>query len=50
MAIDDVQNLLFAVMPSRRAIAVVDLTSRKLLSVIESPGEPYEVKLSSERN
>jgi hypothetical protein len=50
MAIDDVQNLLFAVMPSRRAIAVVDLTSRKVVSVIESPGEPYEVRLSAERD
>jgi len=50
LAIDDEQNLLFAVMPSRRAIAVIDLTSRKVLSLIETAGEPYEVRLAAERN
>ena len=50
MAIDDVQNQLFAVMPSRRAVAVIDLTSRRVLSVIEQPGEPYEVRLAAERD
>jgi YVTN family beta-propeller protein len=50
MAIDDPQNQLFALMPARRAIAVIDLTSRKVLSVIDVSGEPYEVKLAAERN
>jgi YVTN family beta-propeller protein len=50
MAIDDPQNQLFALMPARRAIAVIDLTSRRVLSVIEVSGDPYEVKLAAERN
>jgi YVTN family beta-propeller protein len=50
MAIDDQQDQLFALMPAQRAIAVFDLTSRKLLSVIDVSGDPYEVKLAAERN
>jgi YVTN family beta-propeller protein len=50
MAIDGVQDQLFALMPGRRAVAVLDLTSRRLLSTIDLPGDPYEVKLASERN
>jgi YVTN family beta-propeller protein len=50
MAIDDPQNQLFALMPALRAIAVFDLTSRRLLSVIDVSGDPYEVKLAAERN
>ncbi|MEI6226598.1 MAG: hypothetical protein WCS72_17780, partial [Deltaproteobacteria bacterium] len=50
MAIDDAQDQLFALMPGLRAIAVIDLTSRRLLSVIEVSGNPYEVKLAAERN
>ena len=50
MAIDDPQDQLFALMPGRRAIAVVDLTSRKVLSIIDVSGEPYEVRLPAERN
>jgi YVTN family beta-propeller protein len=50
MAIDDPQNQLFALMPARRAIAVIDLTSRRVLSVIDVSGDPYEVKLAAERN
>ena len=50
MAIDDPQNQLFALMPALRAVAVVDLTSRKVLSVIDVSGDPYEVKLAAERN
>jgi hypothetical protein len=50
MAIDDPQDQLFALMPARRAIAVIDLTSRKVLSIIDVSGDPYEVKLAAERN
>ena len=50
MAIDDPQDQLFALMPGLRAIAVIDLTSRRVLSVIEVSGNPYEVKLAAERN
>lgn len=50
MAIEDPQNQLFALMPALRAVAVVDLTSRRVLSVIDVSGDPYEVKLAAERN
>ena len=50
MAIDDPQDQLFALMPEARAIAVVDLTSRKVLAVIDVSGDPYEIKLAAERN
>ena len=50
MAIDDPQDQLFALMPSLRAVAVLDLTSRKLLTVIDVSGEPYEIRLAAERN
>jgi hypothetical protein len=49
-AIDDLENALFALLPERRAVGVVDLTSRKTLSVIEVGSEPYAVVLSGERN
>lgn len=50
LAIDDLQDQLFAVMPARRAVAVVDLTSRKLVSVLEVAAEPFEIRLAAERN
>jgi YVTN family beta-propeller protein len=50
LAIDDQQDQLFALMPSRRAVAVVDLTSRRLVSVIEVSGDPYQVRLAAERD
>ena len=50
MAIDDPQDQLFALMPALRAVAVLDLTSRRLLSVIDVSGDPYEVRLAAERN
>jgi YVTN family beta-propeller protein len=49
-AIDDLQDQLYAVMPSRRTVAVVDLTSRRLLAELELPAEPYECRLAAERN
>jgi YVTN family beta-propeller protein len=49
LAIDDSQDQLYALIPSRRAVAVLDLTSRRVLSVLEVGGDPYEVKLAGER-
>ncbi|BDG09224.1 YncE family protein [Anaeromyxobacter paludicola] len=49
MAIDAVQDQLFALMPGKRAVAVLDLTSRRLLSTIDVADDPYEVKLATER-
>jgi YVTN family beta-propeller protein len=50
MAIDDPQNQLFALMPALRAVAVLDLTSRKVLAVIDVSGDPWELRLAAERN
>ena len=50
MAIDDPQNQLFALMPALRAVAVLDLTSRRVLAVIDVSGDPYELRLAAERN
>jgi YVTN family beta-propeller protein len=49
LSIEDAQDQLHVLMPSRRAIAVLDLTSRRVLSVLEVGGDPYEVKLAGER-
>jgi YVTN family beta-propeller protein len=49
MAIDDAENTLLALMPAQRAIAVVDLTSRKVLAELPVGAEPYSVALVGER-
>lgn len=49
MAIDGAEDTLLALMPDRRAIAVVDLTSRKLLAEIPVGAEPYAFALPGER-
>jgi YVTN family beta-propeller protein len=49
MTIDDAANTLLALMPERRTIAVVDLTSRALLSEIPVGAEPYAVAFAGER-
>lgn len=49
LAIDDLENALFALVPSRGAIAVVDLVSKRLLSEIELGANPYKFVLSGER-
>ena len=49
MAIDDAANTLLALVPERRTIAVVDLTSRTLLAEIPVGAEPYAVALAGER-
>jgi YVTN family beta-propeller protein len=49
MAMDDAENTLLALVPERRAIAVVDLTSRKLVAEISTGADPYTIALSGER-
>jgi len=49
MAIDDVENTLFLLMPARRSIAIVDLASRKTLSLMDVGSEPYDLALTGER-
>jgi YVTN family beta-propeller protein len=50
MAIDEVDNTLFALIPSMQRVAVIDLTSRRILSVVDVGRDPYVVRLSGERN
>jgi YVTN family beta-propeller protein len=49
MTIDDTENALLALMPARRAIAVLDLTSRRLLAEIPVGADAYQVTLIGER-
>jgi len=49
MAIDDVENTLLAVVPDRSQVAVVDLTSRKVLAIVDGAGEPFRVVVAGVR-
>lgn len=49
MAIDDAEDALLLLMPDRRAIAVVDLTSRRLLGEVPVGARPYTLALAGER-
>jgi YVTN family beta-propeller protein len=49
MAIDDVDNTLFALVPDRKQVAVIDLTSRRTVSLLEVGSEPYQVTVSGAR-
>jgi DNA-binding beta-propeller fold protein YncE len=49
MAIDDTDNTLHVVVPERRAIAVFDLTSRKLLAELPVGEDPYSIAMFGER-
>lgn len=49
LAIDDVEDTLVAVIPERRSLAVIDLTSRKVLTEIPVGVAPHEVTLAAER-
>jgi YVTN family beta-propeller protein len=50
LAIDDVENTLLALMPARRAIAFVDLTTRRVTGTVDAGSEPYLVTVFGERN
>jgi YVTN family beta-propeller protein len=49
MTIDDVDNTLFALVPDRKQVAVIDLTSRRTVSYLEVGNEPYQVTVSGVR-
>jgi YVTN family beta-propeller protein len=49
MAIDDVENTMFMVMPRLRAVSVMDLTSRREMAVLDVGAEPHGVVLAGER-
>ncbi len=49
LAIDDAENTLLAVLPARRAIAVLDLSSRQVLATVAVGEDPYTVALAGER-
>lgn len=47
--LDDAQNALFATIPSLAAIAVVDLTSQRLLGLVRTGSPPEDVAFPGER-
>jgi YVTN family beta-propeller protein len=49
LAIDDAENTLLALMPSRRSVVVVDLPSRRPVGIAEVGEEPYMVTVAGER-
>lgn len=49
LTIDDLENALLAVLPSLQAVAFVDLTSRRLLSLADVGPDPYLVAVVGER-
>jgi len=49
MVIDDLTNTLFALMPENRSVAVVDLTSRRVLAVLDVGEAPYALRLAGQR-
>jgi YVTN family beta-propeller protein len=49
MAIDDVDNTLFALVPEQRKVVVYDLTSRNVTAIFEVGSDPYQVAVSGAR-
>lgn len=49
MVIDELENALLVTVPERAAVAVIDLTRRHLVSVIEVGEEPFEVVVPGAR-
>jgi hypothetical protein len=49
MAIDDLENTMFMVMPGLRAVSVMDLTSRRQVAVMDVGAEPHALVLERER-
>jgi hypothetical protein len=47
--VDDAQNALFATIPSLEGIAVVDLTSKRVLTLIPLGAAPGDVAIPGER-
>lgn len=49
LAISDAENALHALLPERRQIAVIDLTSRELRATIDVGDRPYQLVLAGQR-
>jgi YVTN family beta-propeller protein len=49
LTIDDTENTLLALVPSRREVAFVDLTTRRIRSVLEVGQSPYWITVVNER-
>jgi YVTN family beta-propeller protein len=49
LTIDDVENALVVVIPSQRAVAFVDLTSRRVVGVADVGPEPFQAAVVGER-
>ena len=49
LTIDDVESTLVAVLASSRQIAFIDLASKRVVSTLDVPREPYQVVLATER-
>jgi len=49
MTIDDVENTLLAAVTGRSEVAVVDLTSRRVLAIVDGAGEPFRIALTGAR-
>ena len=49
MAIDDVEGVMFLLMPERGALAALDLTSRRLLAILDVGPDPVAFALPGER-
>jgi YVTN family beta-propeller protein len=50
LTIDDVENTMLALLPDRRAVAFVNLTTRRVESVVDVGNEPFIVTVIGERN
>jgi YVTN family beta-propeller protein len=50
LTIDDVENTLLALMPERRAVAFVDLTTRRVVGAVDVGRDPFILAVVGERN
>jgi hypothetical protein len=50
LTIDDVENTLLALLPARRTVVFVDLTTRRLVGAVDVGTEPFLVTVIGERN
>ena len=50
LTIDDVENALVALVPSRRSIVFTHLTSKKPLGQVDVGDEPFQLLVEGERN
>ncbi len=49
VAIDEAENVVFAAVPGRRSVAVTDLLTGRLLSVVEVGAGPFQIAVAGER-